>query len=339
MHSNTMKSLKRSVLAAITILGIVAMVLGLLSCSSEGYSGKVDSITIGLTPFEYSGLVYIAKERGFFTANGINMTVRDYNTTLQAMDGLLNGEVNIAGTTEYVIVGKTLNKGSFSIIGNIDKYSSVFLAGRKDKGIERVTDLKGKKVGVTRGTIGEFYLSRFLDLNGMSIRDVILVDLSPAQYVQAPIDGTVDAIITVRSFITEIQKQLGSNVVLWPAQSHQNGYFSLVCRNDWVTGSREVIDRVLISLEQANQYAVKNPDKAREIVVKTLGSDDTYMKSAWADHQISLSLDQSLIIAMEDEARWLMQNNLTAERQMPDLRSYIYIDGLKTIKPDAVNIR
>jgi ABC-type nitrate/sulfonate/bicarbonate transport system substrate-binding protein len=333
-----MKSLKWSALVVITLVVIVVIAFGSPSCSPRGYSGPPESITIGLTPFEYSGLVYIAKEQDFFTANGINVTVRDYNTTLQATDGLLNGDVNIAGTTEYIVVGKALEKESFNVIGNIDKYLSVFLVGRKDRGIERVTDLKGKKVGISKGTIGEFYLSRFLDLNGMSIRDVTTLDLLPVQYVQAATDGTVDAIITVRSYVTQIQEQLGTNIVIWQAQSSQNGYYALVGKNDWITGNRQVIERVLISLDQANQYAIKNPDKAREIVRKTLGLDDVYLKSTWADHQFSLSLDQSLIIAMEDEARWMMQNNLTAERQMPDFRSYIYIDGLKAVKPEAVNI-
>ena len=55
-------------------------------------------------------------------------------------------------------------------------------------------------------------------------------------------------------------------------------------------------------------------------------------------YQYSLLLDQSLILAMEDEARWMITNNLTSETQTPDFLDYIYEDGLKTIKPNALNI-
>jgi hypothetical protein len=41
---------------------------------------------------------------------------------------------------------------------------------------------------------------------------------------------------------------------------------------------------------------------------------------------------------MEDETRRMIKNNLTGERTIPDLMSCIYIDGLKAIKPEAVNI-
>jgi NitT/TauT family transport system substrate-binding protein len=41
---------------------------------------------------------------------------------------------------------------------------------------------------------------------------------------------------------------------------------------------------------------------------------------------------------MEDEARWMISNNLTQEKQVPDFLNYIYEDGLKAVKPEAVKI-
>jgi hypothetical protein len=47
----------------------------------------------------------------------------------------------------------------------------------------------------------------------------------------------------------------------------------------------------------------------------------------------------SLVTAMEDEARWMIINNLTSERTMPNFRDYIYTKGLKEVKPESVNIQ
>jgi hypothetical protein len=41
---------------------------------------------------------------------------------------------------------------------------------------------------------------------------------------------------------------------------------------------------------------------------------------------------------LEDEARWMIKNNLTREKQIPDFMNYIYVDGLKAVKPEAVSI-
>ena len=66
---------------------------------------------------------------------------------------------------------------------------------------------------------------------------------------------------------------------------------------------------------------------------KRMNFDDAYMEIIWPRYQFSLSLDQSLITAMEDEARWMIKNNLTSEKQVPDFLNYIYVDGLKAVKP------
>ena len=62
------------------------------------------------------------------------------------------------------------------------------------------------------------------------------------------------------------------------------------------------------------------------------------MARIWPQHRFSLSLDQTLIVAMKDEAQWMINNNLTSEKTIPDFMNYIYTDGLKAIKPEAVNI-
>ena len=71
---------------------------------------------------------------------------------------------------------------------------------------------------------------------------------------------------------------------------------------------------------------------------KRLGYDDAYIAKVWKDNLFSLSLDHSLVAAMEDEARWMITNKLTAEKKVPDFLDYIDLDGLKAIKPEAVNI-
>jgi NitT/TauT family transport system substrate-binding protein len=62
------------------------------------------------------------------------------------------------------------------------------------------------------------------------------------------------------------------------------------------------------------------------------------METVWSQNQFSLSLDQSLVAAMEDEARWMIANGLTSETEVPNFLDYIYMDGLQAVKPEAVNI-
>ena len=52
-----------------------------------------------------------------------------------------------------------------------------------------------------------------------------------------------------------------------------------------------------------------------------------------------MDYDQALILAMEDEGRWMIKNNLTTEKTVVNFLDCIYEDGLKAVNPKGVNIK
>lgn len=333
--------MNKIVAAAITVVFAVTLVgSGQWPFPNSGttYSGTPESITIGEFPYEASALVYIAEDQGIFSENGLNVTMRDYSSSLDALYGLKNGETDFSLSSEYSIVGEVYKKRNVSVVAVIDKFQTAYIVGRRDKGIVTFSDLRGKRVGVDRGGIGEFYLGRFLDLHGMSMNDATLVDLLPSQSVQAITNGTIDALVT-GGYIDQIQKRLRNQIVLWPAQSNQDGYWVISCRGGWAASHPEEINRLLKSLVQAEQYSIDHPEIAKATVQKKLNYSDAYMTTVWQDNRYALSLDQSLLLAMNDEGRWMMANNLTTGKTLPYFRDYIYTKGLMEVNPEAVNIR
>ena len=85
-------------------------------------------------------------------------------------------------------------------------------------------------------------------------------------------------------------------------------------------------------------FTQQYPEEAQQIVASNLQMDPAYIKAVWPKYHPIVSLDQSLIIAMEDEARFTIQNNLTGKREVPNYRGSIYRDGLDTVKPQAVTV-
>lgn len=325
-------------LIIIPLIAVIA-VFGCWSCSHVSYSGPVESITLGTVLLEPATPIIIAEEKQFFTQNGLDVTVKLYDTGLGAVNAMLKGEVDVsAPVAEYVLVGKAFNKDKIKTIASIDEVDYTYLIGRKDHGIQAISDLNGKKIGVARGTVMEFYLGRFLELHGMDIKDVVLVDAKLSQTADAIIEGNIDAVISFIPYAKTAQDKLGDRVVLWPAQSSQVLYSLVICQNDWITDHPEQVNRLLKSLARAEEYIIQHPAETKVIVQKRLNLDDAYMTKFWPEHQFSLCLDESLIAAMKDEARWMMANNLTTEKQLPDFLNYIYSDCLKMIKPEAVKI-
>ncbi len=332
-----MKIITRLKLAAF-VPALVALVLSSWSCSKGGYSGKVESINFGTVPVVAAALIYLAQDQHFFAANGLSVNIKDYATGVATTDALLKGDTDISWVAEFPFVKRAFVKEKISIIAVVDRFSEQYLFGRKDRGINTVADLRRKKIGIPRNTIAEFYLGRFLELNGMNIRDVSLVDVPPPQSIGAITSGSIDGVIAWEPYSSQIRVQLADRAVALQVQSNQQGFGTIVSRNDWISGHPEVVNRFLKSLAQAEDYLTRNPAAAKAILRKSLNYDDAFTETIWSENQFSLSLDQSLIAAMEDEARWMIKNNLTTEKKVPNFLDYIYEDGLKAIKPEAVKI-
>jgi NitT/TauT family transport system substrate-binding protein len=308
--------------------------------NSQGHvSGKPEQITVGMpTLLDATALVFIADDQHYFADNGLNVTISMYETGLNAVDAMVNNKSDIAIATEFVMVNREFPYKNITGIGSISRYQIHYLIGKKDHGITSVSDLKGKKIGVAYGTSGEFYLNRFLELNGIHTSEIIPVDVKPSHYVDAIVNGTVDGILAWDPYVEPIKDQLGSNVVVWPAQSGQQGFWMAICEQDWAAQHPEQIKKFLKSLDQADAYVLYHPAEAKAIVKKRLSASDAYVAAIWSNTRFSLSMDQSLITAMEDMGRWMINNNLTAEKTIPDYKDYLYLNGLEEVKPESVSI-
>lgn len=334
--------MKKIAVIIVTIL-IVAALTGFNIWQRMGsrasYSGAPESITLGGLVSDANVLLFTAEDQRFFAANGINFTFKTYGSGLETIDELLNGKLDIAGAAEYPVVAKAFKKDKINIIASIGKSYNINFIGLTRRGIKKVADIKGKKIGVTRGTIMEFYLGRFLTLNGMSVRDVTLINVPPGQVAGAMASGSVDAVVTWEPHVSRIRDERRANgTVSWSVQSSQAVYSVLICRNDWLKEHPDLVRRFLNALAQAEGYIVQHPGEAKAILMKRYHYGDAYVEGIWPEHQFSLTLDQALITALEDEARWMIGNHLVSEKTIPDFLEYIYSDGLRAAKPDAVSI-
>ncbi|MHB8793333.1 MAG: ABC transporter substrate-binding protein [Thermoleophilia bacterium] len=320
----------------ITALALLAMISVAFGCASSDEPNE--SITVAHALFESTALLVIADDQNYFAESGLDVSLQSFDTGVAALDAVLAGSVDMAvGTAEFPLVAQAFKGEEIATIGSVAKSDFIKIIARKDVGIGEITDLRGKKIGTTKGTIAEFYLGRYLELDGMTLQDIELVDLKPADYAKELTDGDVDAIASAQPGADVIKNLLGDDAIVWPAQSSQRLYSLIIARKMWIADNNEINEKFLGALAQAEKFAISNPDEAKAIVQRRLDLDPGYMEKVWSQNQFELTLDQSLITAMEDEARWMINNGLTTETTVPDFMSYINEEALKATKPNAVN--
>ncbi len=302
------------------------------------YAGNAESITVGMEPNQVNLLIYIAENQSYFIGNGLDVSIKNYSSGAASVTGMLNGEVNIATATEFVVANNVLSNRSLQVFASIDKFLQIYVVGNKNNGIETISDLAGKKIGLPLQTAVQFYLGRFLELNGIGLDDVSLVNISPSQTENALSNGTVDAVVTWQPYVGAIKNQLGNNDVMWDAQSGQVAFDCAISTNGWISNHPDLVQRFLKSLLQAENYVTNQPNQAKVILQNQLNLTGEYVDTVWSQYRFSLSLDQSLVVALQDESGWIMRNIMTNTSSIPNYLNYIYVDGLKSVAPGSVNI-
>lgn len=301
-------------------------------------SGPPATITVGLEPNQVNSLILIADEKGYFAENGLAVTLKNYTTGAAAVDGLLAGESDIAMSAEWVFAAQALTQSHIRTFASIDKFRHVYILGRNDRGIRNASDLKGKTIGLPFKTNAEFYLGRYLNLNGMDMRDVTTVDVRAPELADAMAHGTVDAAIVWQPYVTRITDRVKTGLAVWPAQSGQAAYQTAVTTDAWLSGQREPSRRFLAALARAETDAAQDPAAVKSLVERRLNYTSSYLDTTWPEHRFELSLDQSLIAALEDEARWKIANHLTNATAVPDFGEYIDTTALEQVRPESVRV-
>jgi NitT/TauT family transport system substrate-binding protein len=220
----------------------------------------------------------------------------------------------------------------------VSSYSDVKLLVRRDRDIKDASGLKGKIVGITAGSSGHFFLSLFLIHNKLTLSDVKIVDLEATRLPQALVDKHVDAIATWEPHIYKAKKALDEKAFVLPSRGIYREDFYLIARKDFIKNNPNAIKQFLIAIEKGEEFLQQNNTVAMEIVAKRLLMDKGVLMAIWKDFQFRLSLDQTFLIALEDEARWAIRNKLTDVKKLPNYLEFIHAKTLKEVNPLAVSI-
>lgn len=148
----------------------------------------------------------------------------------------------------------------------------------------------------------------------------------------------MDAIVTWEPFIYHTRKALGDKSLLLSGQGLFRDDVYFIARKDYLKDHTEALKRFLRAIEKGEAFIRKNGNEALEIVGQKLNMDKEGIKPIWNDFVFKLFLDQSILISLENQARWAIRNKLTDAVRVPNYLDYIYTDVLKAVNPGAVSI-
>ena len=134
-------------------------------------------------------------------------------------------------------------------------YTTVFALARPELPVSSFKDLKGRKVAVAKGTVLHWALLKGLEANGLTLRDIQLVDLKTADQLAALSAGSVDAAVGSSSLLTLRDK--GVAKVFYSSKelgARASGFGGILVHEDFEKRYPEATQRVANALVKAAHW-------------------------------------------------------------------------------------
>jgi NitT/TauT family transport system substrate-binding protein len=332
MKTTTFTVIALVMVAAAGILG------GCTAAEKPAEPPKQVSIGISATSL-LPALVHIADEKGYFLEQGLDVVIAGYPTGKAALTAALDGEVDVATVADTPIAFFGLERNDFSVFVTIvDSTQHAKALARKDRNITTPQDLIGKKVATTIGTTAHFFMATFFALNGIDASDVTVVDLRPGETVEAIMAGDVDAIFAWEPNVSRAAERLGDNALMLPSMVGYLSTFSLAAKNEFIESHPELLAGMIRALSEAEQFADRNRDESIDILASRLAADREAIDRLWDGYGFRLSLSQTLLTTLEDEARWAIRSGLSDRTEVPNYLGFIHLDALDEVRPEVISI-
>lgn len=296
----------------------------------------MQKITVAYTFQPQSTLIHVALAKGFFAAEGLEVQSLLHTYGKAALQSVIDNKADFATVAETPVMFSVLKDEKIFVIANIESSTrNNGIVARTDAGIAQPADLKGKRIGFTPGTTSDFFLDSLLTANGLTRQDVLPVALKPEEMQEAMNSRKVDATSTWNYPLTQIARQLGTDGKVFFDQQIYTETFNIAAQQDFVGKHPETVKRFLRALIKAENFVAKQPDEAQAIMASATKVDIQLIREVWNAFNYRVMLDQTLLITLEDEARWAMKNKLTERTSMPDFQRYIHADSLKAVRLEA----
>ena len=315
---------------------LLALVL-FSALSSIAQAGE--HVVIGVSPALTATLNIIAKQQGYFSQQGVDAEIRVCESGSQAVAMMLNDEIDISESSVFALVTNSFIRRDFKIYTQVSiSGNDNMIVARKDKGIRKITDLMGKRIGVLKGGFPQYVLDLMLLNAGIdSPKNQIVFEESGRLY-QMLSSGELDAACLYGGWIDKATKSLKDNAILFHDEKLVRVTVVHAGKTHTFERNPALFNHILKAYIMAEDYVKKNPDIALNTVVAYLKLDMNNAQQVWEPNMIHVALEQSLVKDLENLAQWQIDTGLQNSKIIPNYLNFIHFGILAAVDPKRVTL-
>jgi len=226
-------------------------------------------IKVGYTPTTSSLGVFVAQEKGYFKAQGLEVELIEFPGNSQINDALLRGDIDSStgGGIATPLNSEITQSGKLKLFAVSDErkqvnWNSIII--KQNSPISTLKDLENKKIGHFPGP-AFLWLKAFLSENQVDISKINFTPIDQGNQLTSLENNSIDALFTYEPNIAiAIQKQnitiLQSTVFITQNQNAATSAYSISTK--FLNQNPDLAKKYVLSMNQAFRYIRENPKEA-----------------------------------------------------------------------------
>ena len=222
-------------------------------------------VAIGISGWTGFAPLTLAKEAGIFKKNGLDVTIKKIPQKDRHL-ALASGDIQCAATTvETWLVWNASGIATKQIFQMDKSFGADGMVVRNN--IASIKDLKGKTVAASApGTAPYFTLAWMLRKNGLSVKDVTVVNLEPAAAAQSFIAGQNDAAMTYEPYLSAVRDKPEAGKIIATTLDYPMIMDTFGCTPKFIQDNEKAVRALTESYFEALAMIEKDKAKAYEIM-------------------------------------------------------------------------
>jgi NitT/TauT family transport system substrate-binding protein len=279
-------------------------------------------VGIGISGWTGFAPLTLAKEAGIFAKNGLDVTIKKIPQASRHL-AIASGDIQCAATTVETWIVWNASGVATTQLFQLDKsYGADGMVVRNN--IASIKDVKGKKVAASApGTAPYFTLAWFLKKNGLTVKDVTVVNMEPAAAAQAFIAGQNDAAMTYEPYLSAVREKPEAGKIIATTLDYPMVMDTFGCTPKFIAENDAAVKALVKSYFDAHEMIKSDQKKAYEIMgadVKqsgeAFGNSAKYLR--WQDASANKTFFAGEFATFNKEAADLLLE-IGVIRQIPDL--------------------
>jgi ABC-type nitrate/sulfonate/bicarbonate transport system substrate-binding protein len=279
---------------------------------------------------------YVAQQEGLFKKHGLDVRINTGPSGSAMVSFLINGQIESAFGSEIAGVSNHNLDPNVVVVAQATRLVRwIAIVGRN---VDSLDQLKGKKLGVARGSGGEVFWLALIDKLKLNAADYTVVNVEAPEMVAALERGNIDAYAVWEPWVTRGLAAVKNTKVLKDQEGILEQGVYIYMNLGWIKKNPEQAEGFMRALVEATDIINKDRKRAAKDVSDFLKSlDPPLVEQLMTKLRFEVVLDDFTISLFRlAETQLKQQGKLTKPL---DLNAFVYPDLLKKVLPKSVNYK